>query len=76
VAIVQENIDFSIYQARADEELDAACRSTQPEETELHLRLALLHLQQQRDARFFTNSVPAPNPDQRRRAIYHTDKEG
>ena len=70
-----ENTDFSIHQTLADEELDAACRSAQPEEMELHLRLALLHLQKQRNARHPASCVPAPSLDQRR-VIWHTDKEG
>jgi len=75
VAIVPDIADLSYYQASANQELDAACRSTDAEETELHLRLALLHLQHQRVARHLTGNIPIASQAKRDRAICHTDKE-
>jgi len=70
-----ENADFSFHCACADAELDAACRSTELEETELHLRLALFHLERQSGPRLGRTS-PAPKPASAGPPIYHTDKEG
>jgi hypothetical protein len=69
-----ENAVFSLDQACADAELEAACRSTEPEETELHLRLALFYLERRRASRF--KSIPAPKIPVAGPPICHTDKEG
>lgn len=66
-----ENADFSFHRACADAELEAACRSTELEETELHLRLALFHLEKRRDHRTRAPKTSSAGPP-----IYHTDKEG
>ena len=69
-----ENADFSFHRACADAELDAACRSTELEETELHLRLALYHLE--RRGGLPCDHTPLPEASSARPPIYHTDKEG
>jgi len=68
-----ENIDFSFHRERAEAELEAAYRSTEPEETERHLRLALFHLKWRRDHRFERTRAPSPSACP---PIWHTDKEG